>query len=52
MTESDAYKRAAQAIRELYGSTLQVHIIQRVADSVASAILEAYRKGKEADDER
>ena len=44
MDEALAYKWAAQATRHV-NDIVDLHIGQRLADSVASAILEAYKKG-------
>ena len=44
LDESTAYKWTAQAIRSV-NDIIEPHIGQQLADSVASAILEAYKKG-------
>ena len=44
MDESKAYKWAAQAARHVNG-LVEMHTLQRLVDSIAAAILEAYKIG-------
>ncbi len=46
MDESEAYKWTKQALRPLNNSGCESHRYQQVADLVASAILEVFKKGR------
>ena len=46
MNETEAYKWAEQALRPLNNSGCESHRYQQVADLVASAILEAFKRGR------
>ena len=49
MNETTAYKWARQALRVFEDKYLGAHLYQQAGDSVASAVLEAFREGQNSD---
>lgn len=52
MDEEESYAWAYQALRHLEARPVEQHVWERVLESVASAVFEAYKRGVRAERER